>query len=149
MLRLSKLTDYGIVVMTCLAEEPGAVRAAHEIADCTRLALPTVSKVLKLLSRAGLVLSCRGARGGYRLARSPADISVAALIDALEGPVALTECSSEASNCSQESHCTIRGNWLQINDVIRGALEGVSLAEMIRPPTSHTVDVSGLQRARA
>ncbi len=148
MLRLSKLTDYGIVVMTCLAEEPGAVRAAHEIAGCTRLALPTVSKVLKLLSRSGLVVSCRGAKGGYRLARLPEQISVAHVIDALEGPVALTECSSESSNCSQESHCNIRGNWQRINDVIRHALEDVSLAEMVRPPGTREVDMSGLTLSR-
>ena len=148
MLRLSKLTDYGIVVMTCLAEEPKAIRAANEVSACTRVTLPTVSKVLKLLSRSGLVLSCRGAKGGYRLARSPEQISVAQVIDALEGPVALTECSSETSNCSQESHCSIRGNWQRINDVVRHALEEVSLAEMVGPPATRAVDVSGLGLTR-
>ncbi len=148
MLRLSKLTDYGIVIMTCLAEEPGEIRAANEVAACTHVALPTVSKVLKLLSRSRLVVSCRGAKGGYRLSRSPEQISIAQVIDALEGPVALTECSSDSSNCSQESHCSIRGNWQRINDVIRQALEEVSLAEMVRPPTTHEVDTSGLTLAR-
>lgn len=144
MLRLSKLTDYGVVVMTFLAEAPDEVRAANEVAACTRVALPTVSKVLKLLSRAGLVVSCRGAKGGYRLARPARSISVAAVIDALEGPLALTECSSDSLTCNQESHCTIRGNWQRINDAIRDALETVSLAEMVAPPGAVDVDVSGL-----
>ena len=104
--------------------------------------------MLKLLSRSGLVASCRGAKGGYRLARLPALISVADIIDALEGPVALTECSSESSNCSQESHCTVRGNWQRINDVVRHALEDVSLAEMVRPPTTREVDTTGLSFSR-
>jgi FeS assembly SUF system regulator len=148
MLRLSKLTDYGIVIMTCLAEEPDEVRAANEVAVCTHVALPTVSKVLKRLSRAGLVVSCRGAKGGYRLARPARSISVARVIDALEGRLALTECSSDSSTCSQESHCTIRGNWQRINGVIRDALETVSLAEMLAPPISVDVDMSGLQQPR-
>jgi FeS assembly SUF system regulator len=139
MLRLSKLTDYGVVVMTFLAEAPDEVRAANEVAACTRVALPTVSKVLKLLSRAG---------GGYRLARPARSISVAAVIDALEGPLALTECSSDSLTCNQESHCTIRGNWQRINGVIRDALETVSLAEMVAPPGAVDVDVSGLHLPR-
>ena len=148
MLRLSKLTDYGIVVMTCLAEEPDAIRAANDISACTRVAPPTVSKVLKLLSRAGLVSSCRGARGGYRLSRRPEQISIAQVIDALEGPVALTECSSESSHCVQEAHCSIRGNWQRINGVIRRALEDVSLAEMVLPAIPREIDVSGLAITR-
>ncbi len=148
MLRLSKLTDYGIVVMTCLAEEPDGVQAANEVSARTRVALPTVSKVLKLLSRSGLVTSCRGSKGGYRLSRKPAEISIAQIIDALEGPVALTECSSQSSHCAQEAHCSVRGNWQRINDVIRHALEEVSLAEMIRPAVPREVDVSGLALTR-
>ena len=148
MLRLSKLTDYGIVVMTYLAEAPEQIHAANEVSASTQVALPTVSKVLKLLSRSNLVSSCRGAKGGYRLARPPKDISVAQIINALEGPVALTECSSTSSHCSQESHCTIRGNWQRINDVIRGALEEVTLAEMVRPLQTREVDVSGLRLSR-
>ena len=146
MLRLSKLTDYGIVVMTCLAEEPDAIRAANEISTCTRVAPPTVSKVLKLLSRSGLVSSCRGARGGYRLSRRPEQISIAQVIDALEGPVALTECSSESSHCVQEAHCS--GNWQRINGAIRRALEDVSLAEMVLPAIPREIDVSGLAITR-
>ncbi len=144
MLRLSKLTDYGIVVMTYLAREPERVHAANEVAAGTRISLPTVSKVLKLLSRGGLVLSCRGAKGGYRLARAAEAISVAEVIDAMEGPVAVTECSSAAGTCVQESHCSIRANWQRINDAIRVALHGVSLAEMVVPMTSHRVNVGGL-----
>lgn len=146
MLRLSKLTDYGIVVMTYLAQEPGRVHAANEVAAATLVAQPTVSKLLKGLSQAGLVMSLRGAKGGYRLSRRPEEISVAQVVDALEGPVALTECSSDSSHCVQESHCSVRGNFQRINSAIRGALDGISLAEMVRPMGGRVVDMSGLRR---
>jgi Rrf2 family protein len=89
-----------------------------------------------------LVTSVRGARGGYRLARDPATISVAELVDALEGPVALTECSSGEGSCEQEPHCAVRVNFQRINDAIRGALAQVTLAEMVAPPRSRYVTLS-------
>lgn len=145
MLRLSKLTDYGIVVMTYLAREPDRLHAANEVATGTQVALPTVSKLLKHLSRGDLVLSVRGAKGGYRLARDAGDISVAQVVDVLEGPVALTECSTDTGNCSQASVCSIRVNFQRINGAIRGALDGVSLAELVGPEDAHLVDMSGLR----
>lgn len=153
MLRLSKLTDYGIVIMTYLAKEPAAVRAANDVSAGTRVAPPTVSKILKLLHRGGLVVSCRGPLGGYRLAREPQQISVAEVVDALEGPVAVTECTSASGNCVQASHCSVRANWERINQAIRQALEGVTLQQMLAPATSSAApDVTGLRgpgRARS
>lgn len=130
MFRMSKLTDYGTVVMTYLAQQPGQVCSANEIADGTRVAMPTVSKVLKALARELLVVSRRGAKGGYTLARPPQAISMAQIITAMEGPIGLTECSSMPGICSHESCCSIRPNWQRINQGIRTVLEGVTLAEM-------------------
>ena len=133
MLRVSKLTDYGTVVMVFLAQAPREYHKANSIAVGTDLALPTVSKILKRLARAGLLESLRGNNGGYRLALVPTSISVAHIVRALEGPVALTECSSSDRLCSQESSCSIRPNWQKINRAVLGALESISLAELIHP----------------
>jgi len=134
MLRLSKLTDYGTVIMTFMARDQDRVQSAQEVADQVGIALPTVSKVLKILCRYELVVSMRGARGGYLLARPASEITMAEIISAMEGtPLGLTECSSMPGVCVQERHCSIRGNWLRINHVIVQALEQVSLAEMARP----------------
>jgi FeS assembly SUF system regulator len=147
MLRLTKLADYGIVVMTYLAEEAEQVHAANDVAGATGLALPTVSKVLKALSRGGLVSSVRGARGGYRLTRSPRAISVAEVIHALEGPLAMTECTSADGACSQEERCAVRANWKRINETVHQALSQVSLEQMVLPRTpAAVVPVSDLTR---
>jgi FeS assembly SUF system regulator len=133
MLRLSKLTDYGTVIMTCMARSPGAVHTAREIADQIQVALPTVSKLLKRLAQGGLLQSYRGASGGYRLARLPDEITVAEIIKALEGPIGLTECSSSPGLCHQEPVCPVRPNWQTINRAILATLERVTLAEMVQP----------------
>jgi FeS assembly SUF system regulator len=136
MLRLSKLTDYGTVIMTFMARAQGQVHSAHEIAEQVGIAAPTVSKVLKMLARDELVVSTRGARGGYVLARPAANITMAEIISAMEGaPLGLTECSTTPGVCIQERSCAIRANWQRINQVIVQALEEVSLAEMTRPVT--------------
>lgn len=135
MLRLSKLTDYGTVLMTALARRPDEQRSAAELAADTHIAAPTVRKLLKRLTHAALVESSRGAHGGYRLARTPEDISVADVIAALEGPLGLTECSLHDGLCGIESDCSLRGNWRIINRAIRKALTEVSLAEMTEPVT--------------
>lgn len=134
MFRVSKLTDYGMVVMAAMARAPEKVRAATEIASETGIAQPTVSKILKTLTRESLVDSFRGVNGGYRLAADPETVSVAAIISALEGPIALTECSStDSTGCEQVDGCMIRGNWQAINDAVRGALDNVSLAQFAQP----------------
>ena len=102
MLRISKLTDYGTVVLAHLAANPATVCSAADVAGATGIAPPTVSKLLKSLARAGLVSSTRGANGGYRLSRGPQDISAADIIDALDGPVSITECSGSDSLCEHE-----------------------------------------------
>lgn len=130
MFRISKLTDYGTVVLACLAAAPDLRQTATAVAERTRLGLPTVSKLLKSLHRAGLVTSARGAHGGYQLARPAARISAAAIIDAIEGPVAITECSGNHSACDIESICRTGTAWQRINGSIRRALDEISLAQL-------------------
>ncbi len=140
MLRMSKLTDYGTVVMTYLAAaEAGRRYTAAEIARNIRVAAPTVSKILKILARHGLVHSHRGVKGGYSLARSASEITMAEVISAMEGPFGLTECASNPGLCVQESSCSVRANWQKVNQAVRRALEGVTLAEMIQPLPSPQV----------
>jgi FeS assembly SUF system regulator len=130
MLRMGKLTDYATVVLASLAQEPARHRAAAELAERTRLSRPTVSKVLKGLQRAGLVISSRGVQGGYRLARSPTEITAAQILDVFEGPIAITECSSASSQCGIERLCRVGGAWQRIKSAIRRALEDVTLQQL-------------------
>jgi len=130
MLRMSKLTDYGTMVLAELATNGHALSTASQVADATHLTLPTVSKLLKSLAHSGLVVSARGVQGGYALARPAATISAAEILDALEGPVALTDCSSSTGSCNLESYCRVGTAWQRINHSIRKALEGVSLADL-------------------
>lgn len=134
MIRLSKLTDYGLVLMSHIARSQVELHTARDLARQCHLPLPTVSKILKVLVHGGLVASHRGMKGGYALARKPHLISIAAVIAALEGPLALTECSVDiAGLCDLESSCPIRDNQRIINQVVRGALETVMLSDLIRP----------------
>ncbi len=130
MLRMSKLTDYGTVVLACLARHANELRSASDVSDRTGIALPTVSKLLKRLARSGLVLSHRGVQGGYRLARAPEQISAAEVIDALEGPVAITECATADSRCEFEATCKVSSAWQKVNIAIRRALDDISLSEL-------------------
>ncbi len=132
MLRVSRLTDYATVVMTCIAAHPHDVLSTGQIADETRLELPTVSKLLKALGHAALVESFRGVNGGYRLARAAADISLAEIVEALEGPIGMTECSLAEGHCERESQCDVRGSWQQVSSVLSDALSAVSLADMLK-----------------
>jgi FeS assembly SUF system regulator len=130
MLRMGKLTDYATVVLASLAQQPDTHRAAAELAERTRLAKPTVSKVLKGLQRAGMVISSRGAQGGYRLARRPEEITAAQILDVFEGPIAITECSGASSQCGIERLCRVGSAWQRVNAAIRRALEDVTLREL-------------------
>ena len=130
MLRMSKLTDYGTMVLAQLAASGAGWTTAAQVADATHLGPPTVSKLLKALVHSGLVVSSRGVQGGYALARPAAAISAAEILDALEGPVAITECSSLHGGCDLESYCRVGSTWQRINHSIRRALEGVSLADL-------------------
>jgi FeS assembly SUF system regulator len=130
MLRISRLTDYATVVLAALADEPERLQTASALAERTHVALPTVSKLLKQLHRAGLVTSTRGLRGGYQLARPAKQISAAAILDALEGPVALTDCANGHGHCGIEQTCRVGHAWQHLNLAIRRALNDVTLAQL-------------------
>jgi len=130
MLRISKLTDYGTVILARLAAAPESRLTAGQLARLTHLAIPTVSKVLKQLHRHGLVQSTRGLHGGYRLARAPEQISAAHILDALEGPVALTECAQQPNQCGIEQSCGVGRAWQRVNLAIRRTLHDITLLEL-------------------
>ncbi len=129
MLRLSKLTDYAVVVLVRLAGMEG-VQTSPGIAAATGIPEPTVAKVLKTLATADLVSSQRGARGGYRLNRSLAAIPIADVIAAVDGPIALTACVDGSSGCESLGLCPMRGRWDPVNDAIHSALSSITLADM-------------------
>ncbi len=131
MLRISKLTDYGTVVLAQMAREPGRTFSAASLAGAVALPPSTVRKLLKALTRQGLLTSCRGQQGGYRLAQPPGEISLADVIEALEGPLGLIECSRQAGLCQLEPSCSIRQRWQGINETIYRMLGQVSLLELI------------------
>jgi len=133
MFRITRLTDYGVLLMTELAQAGEHVHNAAELAERSRLPAPTVSKILQVLLREGLLTSVRGAGGGYHLTREASEISVRDIIVALEGPIALTECNLEHGQCEQEEHCATRSNWKIINKAVRHALDGITLADMVAP----------------
>src|SRR5262245_48808632 len=130
MLPISRLTDYATVILASLGD--GGLASAADIADRTRIGVPTVSKLLKELQHAGLVRSVRGAHGGYQLARPAATINAAEIIDAVEGPVALTECAGGAGNCGIEATCLVGHGWQRISRAFRRALVDVSLEALVR-----------------
>ncbi|MCO6415581.1 SUF system Fe-S cluster assembly regulator [Siccirubricoccus sp. KC 17139] len=138
MLRLSKLTDYAVVVMARLARDgagpEGQVQTAPGLAMATGIAEPTVAKVLKLLGQAGLVEGLRGARGGYRLTRPLGAVPLSEVIVAVDGPIALTACVDGGSGgCEAERICAVRGRWDPVNRAIRDALSGITLADLAGP----------------
>jgi len=133
MLKLGKLADYSTMIVTVLAAEPERLYSAHELAGRTHVAAPTVSKLLKQLTKSGLVESLRGARGGYKLARPAGDITVADVIAAIDGPIGLTQCSVHKGDCAVESYCGVRSNWRLINAAIHQALQSLTLADMAKP----------------
>ncbi len=128
---MNKLTDYGILLLTRLATSPEGGTSARELAEETRIPLPTVGKILKILLKEGLLVSHRGTKGGYALSRPSVEITVAEIIRALEGPIAMTEC--EENRCELESGCPTRSHWKVVNKTILGALQNLTLREMTRP----------------
>ena len=148
MLRITKQTDYGIVLLSRMAAEPERLFTAPDLAEEAHLPLPTVSKVLKLLARDGLLDSHRGAKGGYCLARPPKELTVAEIIGCLEGPIAMTECIDDSPGvCDQEGSCPVQGNWQIINEAIRQALERITLGQMARPLSDRLVQLGGHRRS--
>ena len=134
MLRIGKLTDYGIVLLTHFVDlGDGEPHNAREMAEATQLPLPAVSKILKTLSQEGLLVSQRGAKGGYALARDPAAIPVSEIIEALEGPIALMQCNVGPGQCDVETSCRVRDPWQRINQAIHETLMRVTLADLAQP----------------
>jgi FeS assembly SUF system regulator len=129
-LRIGKLTDYATVILATLAADRSRLQNASSLAERTHIAAPTVSKLLKQLHRAGLVNSMRGTHGGYQLARDPEAISAASILDALEGPIALTECSAGSGQCGIEHTCSVGRTWQKLNLAIRRSLNEISLAQL-------------------
>ncbi|GFO74798.1 hypothetical protein BPLS_P1693 [Bathymodiolus platifrons methanotrophic gill symbiont] len=147
MLRLGKMTDYATVILTFMAKNQTQVYAALEISTATEIALPSVSKILKVLLKAKVLSSIRGAKGGYALVQAPEKITVASVNTALEGPIALTECSTLENSCQQVAGCQIGNNWRVVNQTVQRALESVTLADMlqpVKPPQEITVPVASL-----
>ena len=132
MLRISKLTDYATVLLAELArQQPWDTRAsASQLAEVTAIEASTVAKVLKMLARAGLVRSIRGVNGGYQLTTRPSDMSVAAIVEAMEGPIAMTECGLEPGLCSHEAYCSLKSSWQKIGGAVEQALKDLSLADL-------------------
>lgn len=132
MLRISKLTDYGTVMLSFMAQNPAQAYNTAELARALGVSVATASKVMKQLARHRLVQSLRGARGGYLLARVPGEISVAEVIEAMEGPIGITECALDADLCARGSVCRARNNWQRLGMEVRHTLDKVSLADMAR-----------------
>lgn len=147
MLRISKLTDYAILVMVELTASRGEVLSAQALAERCGLEVPTVSKVLKQLVHADLVRSFRGASGGYRADEAPEAISVARVISAIEGPIAMTECGLHEGLCSVEANCSARDNWQKVSRAVADALENISLDDMSRTADAAPVRVPELNIA--
>ena len=133
MIRLSKLTDYGLVLMGHVARSKKRnLHTARDLAVKSGLPVPTVSKLLRILQQGGFLVSTRGIKGGYSLARDPQEISVSEIIAVIEGPVALTDCSTDVI-CDFERGCPIKHNQQIINRVVKGALEKLTLHDMVHP----------------
>lgn len=130
MLKISRLADYGMVLMHDLNKHGSEKLNAKQLADHSRVPLPTVSKLLKRLCEAGLIESERGVQGGYRLSRLPQHISVSDVITAIDGRIALTECASLQTTCSLIDHCELRGNWQYINNQVNELLSKISIVDM-------------------
>lgn len=133
MLKIGKLTDYAVLILSQMAREPAAVLSATYLADMLHLSSPTVSKILKILADAGLVSSTRGVDGGYRLTRSGAHITVADIIASMEGELAVTECCECTSRCTIDSLCSMQENWQKINQMVQALLARVTIIDMLEP----------------
>ena len=150
MIRLSRLADYGVVLACQMAVKADRCHNAFDLAAATGLPAPTVSKLLAAMARAGVLVSQRGAKGGYRLARGPEAITAADIVTAVDGPIALTVCIEHgAGACDVESLCPSRSGWRRINDAVRDAMKSVSLAELAFSIPADFSGLSGLSTADA
>ena len=134
MIRLGRLTDYAVTLLTQMVSEEKGVWAASDLAQKAGLPFPTVSKILKQLMKSKILVATRGACGGYHLAHKAEDISVARIIEAMDGPIALTSCADGGDHsCRVEAICPMSGHWNKVNEAVRRALEDVSLRDMAKP----------------
>lgn len=146
MIRMSKLADYGLVLMTQFLQQQGEGNvSARALSESTQLPLPMVSKVLKVLTRQGLLRSHRGANGGYSLSRGPELITVGEVVSAMEGPIAMTECLDTDGVCRQEAVCPVRTNWERINYAVENVLHAISIQDMVDPLPEQLVTLGGLR----
>ncbi|MCF7849602.1 MAG: SUF system Fe-S cluster assembly regulator [Kiritimatiellales bacterium] len=130
MLKITKITDYGFVLLAHIATHHDVeVHTAKDLAQSTALALPTVSKVLKILTKGGVLVSQQGSRGGYALSRAATEITAREIIEVMEGPVAITDCCSE-EGCPRE--CKVSASWQRVNNAVFDELDGLTLAEMAK-----------------
>jgi len=144
------MTDYAIMLLARMATLPeDRILSSRDAAEFTTLSIPMVSKILKHLTRAGVVASTRGAGGGYRLARPGDEISLADVIRALEGPISMVECATQPGLCEQEANCPVRVNWSRVNREIENALERMPITEMVTPdPCLSTLKTLGTASER-
>ena len=151
MFKLSKLADYSIVIMTHMVQEgEHSVHTAKALADKTKLPLPTVGKILKALSRGGMLVSHRGSHGGYSVLCLPKEVSIANIIRAIDGEIALTECSSSAPGlCELEHVCPVRSNWRIINQTVIAALQKLSIADMTLPLPKSIMHIGQKRRSHS
>lgn len=138
MLRISKLADYAVIVMAEMAKHAQASCSGQQLAELTQIALPTVRKILKLLLQSNLLVSTRGTKGGYALARAADKISLIDVVIAIDGPLAITECCHTDRQCERDACCPSRSNWQVINHSIRQILSAISVAQMNKPLTTQT-----------
>lgn len=150
MLRISKIADYGTKIMLAMAESPHyRLCAATELAESTHISLPTVSKILKLLLKGDLLISQRGSQGGYQLARTPEEITLAQIVSVLDGEIAMTECEQQMGCCQIEDNCNVKGNWAIISNIIVDVLRNISLAQMSKPIQKDDIPLKFYQRVSA
>jgi FeS assembly SUF system regulator len=139
-IRLTNLADYAVVVMAAAARDPAARLSAARVAELTGIPAPTVAKLMGTLARGGLLSASRGVAGGFTLARPATEISVVDVVEAVDGPIALTSCSGgDVHDCAMEGHCAVRGHWGPINQAVRGALAAVTLAHLVQPAAAAVV----------
>lgn len=147
MFRISKLTDYAMVILTHMGKSPDLIYQTTEIAIAVHLAKPTVAKILKQLVNKKILISQRGAAGGYQLAGNAEDISLATIITALEGQVAITECNSKIKRCARATKCPITSPWVKINSIIYNSLDAYKLSDLVaatlEPKQCNTLELAG------
>jgi FeS assembly SUF system regulator len=148
MFRLSKLADYGTVMLSSMARQPEQTRSAADLAVQAGIGIPTASKILKLLARRQVLQSVRGTHGGYLLARPPQAISIGEIIEALDGPINVTECAADAGLCSREAECRVRDNWRRLGGMVRQTLAAVSVADFARSDFRRAPSAPGSSRRR-